>query len=688
MGYIMKLSRIIILLILVSNSVFNYAEDISPYLSDKQFKIGVMRFHNREYAASIQFFQKALSIYPMNQKARHYLGLSYLQAGYIKNTIDEWEYLLKVGGGNYLTKQKLNDLYYSLSVDKKYEFSSPYITGGILENKNKIARPSFIFYDEKKDLFLISSVKSKFVVEIDANGNIQREIGRKLGDFSSFKLPTGIAIYNENIYVADYKQDCVFVFNREGKYLKKKIGVSGTGQTNIAGPMGIYIVNDYIFIVDNGNDRIQKFTLGGEWVQSIGEGELKRPTDVCGEEGFIYVSDTGNGRIVIYDIYGNFAGTIGNEQLQQPRGIAVKKNKVYISDSKEGLFIYDKSKEMLEKVSISKEKLNMPFDVAIDTRNIIYETDFNTSRIALFTPLELQYANLNLQTTQIWTSSYPRNFLHVRVWDKAGNPVFNLKEENFLIYEEGVLVPIIRLGATYEFRKNMYVKFIIDKSLNMKEYEQDLIEMFEGFLSKSTGRDWIDIKILSKDIESSGRINSSVLWPVEFYKKQEYSSEPPKNLDIVIHDCINELLNVNRNKAIVIFTTGKIGENSFATYDIELLINYARNNAIPVYVINFSDENRSFLELLAKKTFGAYYTPKQLRDILILYETIKNSPPLEYIISYDGLNLKGLKNYFVNVHIKVNYKGLVGVDDIGYYVPEFFMPFRFFGSDKEIIELK
>ncbi len=667
-------------------SSFSFAEDISPYLSDREFKTGIRRFHNREYEAAIQVFNKSLSIYPMNLKARYYLGLSFLQAGYIKNAIDEWENLIRLGGGNYLTKQKLNDLYFSLSLDRKHEYSFPYTFSGMIENKTKMLRPSFIIYDEKNDRFFVSSVKRRYVLEFDANGNVIREIGRKVGDFSSFKMPMGLVLYNDNIYVSDYKLDCIFVFNREGKYIGKKIGSHGIGVSNLAGPMGLYVKDDYIFVVDNGNDRVQKFSINGEWIQSIGESELKRPTDIAGEGDFIYVSDTANQRVVVYDIFGNFVKSISGDPISKPRGIAVKNRKLYISDSDNGLFIYDLNKDMFEKISVAKEKLNFPFDVAVDSRNLIYETDFNTYRIAVFTPLELQYANLNVQTSQIWLDSYPRNFIHLRVWDRLGNPVYDLKEENFLVYEEGVFVPVIRLGATYSFRKNMYVKIIVDKSLKMKEYEEDLNEILKAFLDKTTGDDWIDVKVISKDVEKTGKIKSSVLYPLEFIKKQEYGDNI-NNLDLLLFESIGELFNVNRNKAILLFVADDIN-NSFSTYDLEMLISYAKNNAIPIYVVNFNKDNKNFLELLAEKTFGKYYTLKEYKESLTIYDTIKNSKPLEYIITYDGMNLKGLKNYFVNLTIKVKYKGLIGVDEIGYYVPEYFIPLNFFGEKRDIVKEK
>lgn len=307
-------------LLLLSTAL--YAAPIDDILSTKYFKTGITRFFNREYEASIQLFSKSLSFEPMNYKARYYLGYSYLNSGYIKNAIDEWENLIKLGGGNYQVKQKLNDLYFHLSIDKSYDYSDPYLFtklyDGIENGMHKIIRPSFIIYDEEYDSLLVSSTQAKYVVEIDGTGKVVREIGRQFGDFSSFKMPMGLCLFDNKLYVADFSDDKIFVFQRDGKYLSK-FGVRGFSSSNIAGPMGIAISSDeYLFVVDNGNDRIQKFNLKGEWIQSIGEGELKRPTGIVIKDNSLYISDTLNKRIVCYDTFGNLLELLATASCRNP----------------------------------------------------------------------------------------------------------------------------------------------------------------------------------------------------------------------------------------------------------------------------------------------------------------------------------------------------------------------------------
>lgn len=684
------LTVLALFLLLPATAARLHSQTINEILSEKNFKIGMSRFYNREYEAAIQFFNKCLSFQPLNFKGRYYLGYSYLNAGYSKNALDEWENLVKLGGGNYQVKQKLNDLYFRMAIDKSYDYSTPYVFSklydGIESGMHKIVRPSFIIYDEQYDSLFVSSVQTKFVVEVNNNGRVVRQIGRSFGDFSQFKNPTGATLWGNRLYIADYAADTIYTFQRDGKYLSR-FGTKGFASSNIAGPMGLYVSGDeYLFVVDNGNDRIQKFSLKGEWVQSIGQGDLNRPTDIVGQDNILYVSDTFNKRIVSYDTFGNQLETIGDGTLQEPRGLTLKNGKLYIADSQSGLYIYDLKTKTMEKFALDNERVKYPFDVCLDSKNLIYETDYNSQNIGIFTPLQLQYANLGIQISQMWMSTYPNITLHFRVWDKAGKPVYNIREENIVLSEEGTEIPILRLGSTYEYRKNMYVKFVIDKSLAMEEYDPDLIDSLTSFLKKASGKDWVDLMVVNEKLESTGKVDASLLWPVDFLKKNRYSGGTPQKLDLAIHNSIRDLLNVNRNKAIVVFTSGEIGNSTFNDYDPDVLLTYARQNAVPIYVVNFTDKNKDVFQRLADESFGKYYTIRNIKDILNLYVAIKNAPPLEYIINYEGLNLKGLRNYWVNVHLRLKYKDLVGVDDTGYYVPEFFTQKTFFGNEVNVID--
>lgn len=654
--------------------VTSVQKDISSTISDQRFQAGMIRFYNREYQAAIQIFNSALSYDPMNHKARYYLGYAFLNAGYAQNAIQEWENLINLGGGNNQIRQKLNDLYFRLSIDRSYTPTTSYVLShiydGMSRGMHKVIRPSFMYYDAQFDRFFISTARTRYVVEMDGNGNMVRQIGRKIGDFSSFQFPAGIALKEDILYVADFKADKIIRFDDEGKFLGA-FGQSGSGLSNISGPMGIHIsADDYLYVVDNGNNRIQKFDLAGNWVQSLGTEDLDRPTDICGYGDTLFVSDTMHSRIIQYDAFGNIVKEIGRDLLQEPRGISYKDGILYIVDARQGIYLYHLESGEMENLGVDKDKLLYPFDVVADNKNLLYNTDFNSEKIAVYIPLELRYGNLGIDISQIWTDKYPQNFVHFRVWDKAGNPVYDLQGENITLEEEGENIPFVRLGSTTEYRKHLYVRFVIDHSLSMQGLLPELEDSLKPFLESMSGDDWVDVVNVDRDIAVMGKIRANVLRPLGFAKSGKFESLAPQKLGTALYQSVTELLNINRNKAIVLVTTGKLTEMSFSTYEENVIYTYARQNAIPIYVILLGTENRELWQALADQTFGKLYTINELRSIQNLYEEIRNSKPLEYILSYEGLNLRGLKNFWVNVHMKLKYKSMLGVDDTGYFVPE------------------
>jgi len=182
----------------------------------------------------------------------------------------------------------------------------------------------------------------------------------------------------------------------------------------------------------------------------------------------------------------------------------------------------------------------------------------------------------------------------------------------------------------------------------------------------------LDISLINSGTENSGRIDANQLWSMDYTLKKPFENPYPAQLGTAIYNSVTGLLNINRNKAILLFVSGEIGDQSFSVYDEEVILTYARENAIPIYIIAMTDKNKEVFKELADQTFGKYYTLKDMKSILNLHDEIQNSKPLEYILSYEGLNLKGLKNFWVNLHIvvKLKFDSMIGVDDLGYFVPE------------------
>ncbi|GAA0365886.1 NHL repeat-containing protein [Bacillus horti] len=86
-------------------------------------------------------------------------------------------------------------------------------------------------------------------------------------------------------------------------------------------PRGLTMIGDDLIIVDSGNNRLLRINKSGKLVQTIGEtghgnGEFLNPVAVAVDEQFIYVADSGNSRVQKLTMDGSFIEDWKIEGLQ------------------------------------------------------------------------------------------------------------------------------------------------------------------------------------------------------------------------------------------------------------------------------------------------------------------------------------------------------------------------------------
>ena len=118
------------------------------------------------------------------------------------------------------------------------------------------------------------------------------ELDLKFNQRQEFKGPTGIAVNTQgDIAVVDNLGNCVFVFNKEGNYIFKKIGKEGADPGQFKYPNGMsFLNNNEILITDQLNHRIQRINIQtGTVVKTFGKkgerkGHFKTPLNICLDE--------------------------------------------------------------------------------------------------------------------------------------------------------------------------------------------------------------------------------------------------------------------------------------------------------------------------------------------------------------------------------------------------------------------
>ena len=216
--------------------------------------------------------------------------------------------------------------------------------------------PRGIAIDGSDNVYVVDTGNNR-IQRFDSDGKFIGKwgtYGESNGDFNS---PTGIAISNDgNVYVADTWNYRIQKFNNEGVFLAKwgKQG-SEDGSFSIVENwiyQGVAVDNTgNVYVVDNGNYRVQKFTPEGAFVSKWGgfgeeNGEFNCPDRiVIDDANNIFVLDhnnyTGSNCIQKFNPDGSFIssleiGGVGDRRCTFCNGMAVNGKNIYVSDDYSG----------------------------------------------------------------------------------------------------------------------------------------------------------------------------------------------------------------------------------------------------------------------------------------------------------------------------------------------------------------
>jgi len=194
--------------------------------------------------------------------------------------------------------------------------------------------------DPTGNFVYVSDCYNSRVQKFDRNGNFLLKWGGSGTADGQFNESQGIAVDgNGNVYVADLGNSRIEKFDSSGNFLLKwgSYG-SGNGQFESAGgiPLGLAInrSSGNIYVVDNNNNRIQKFDSNGNFLikwgtYGTGDGQFNTPNGVVTDNaGNVYVADRKNNRVQKFDSNGNFLSKWGSQgtgdgQFNNPSDVAI-----------------------------------------------------------------------------------------------------------------------------------------------------------------------------------------------------------------------------------------------------------------------------------------------------------------------------------------------------------------------------
>ena len=246
--------------------------------------------------------------------------------------------------------------------------------------------------------------------------------GQQVASWSqNFFEPWDVAVAADgSMYVADTWNHRVQHLDADGSPLNawgthgQYLGGGDVGQSAFYGPRGIAIgANNWVYVADTGNKRIQVFEPNGEYAFQWGgggalAGYLDEPVGIAvGPRDEVYVADTWNRRIQVFTSAGVYLREWSIEgwdaRLVAEKGDLMHEDKPYLAVDAHG-YVYvtdpsnyrvlvfdDQGNYILSfgKYGFDESSFALPNGIAVAGDGTIYVSDAHSNRILVFDPLNL-----------------------------------------------------------------------------------------------------------------------------------------------------------------------------------------------------------------------------------------------------------------------------------------------------------
>lgn len=647
-----------------------------PYFNVKEsnsydyFIQGVNLFNDNSYKTAQNFFLKSLNIKPDFYFARRFLAESYFLSGELENALEEYDILKNQFPNdefiNYKIKQIENQFFLMNQINHKN--SRDYSLWKTIR-LNELNLKRFIPVDISKDEHFIYclSYEPKAIYIFDLEGNLKKTISGSI--FNRIEKPEKIFITDDSIYLSDFGKDQIFVFNKNKFFPRKTL--------NVPYPSDILKINDILYIWSNKENRFYKFN---KELQEIGYLNLQIPLDkketlIFNQPKFAFYNDNiymlNNNKIYKIDISGYILNEteipFNNIQtffINQEVFSVGSKNAIYYKEDNDWKMIENFDSNLNESNKLQKESFQYISRYYIDN-NFLYVLDLSGA-IYIFINSYKQTENIFLQIMNIESNQYPQIAVNLKITDKENQPIENLEDRNFEIYENDQRIYLINSKNINKFRNIKNILILKDANFQVQREYKDLFKeklekLFEEFKINDNvffalGGD--NIKIIYKNNYKIDLIN--LLFDNQLLEKKS-------NIIQNLIQSSNYLSSYKGKKCIILFTN----ETSSLSNDESLqnLYYFSNIHSIPIYIISF-EKNPHLIEI-STKTNGSYYYFFENYYYINIYKDLDKKPFYHYLITYEALAPyeKKFKNKYINVKINLKYLQFGGIAESGYVIP-------------------
>jgi hypothetical protein len=194
-----------------------------------------------------------------------------------------------------------NSYVYMFDIDLNYIG----LFGGLGAGNGQLASPAGISADRHNNrIVVVDSFNNRIAVFDDVGNWILNFSGGGIGVVDQ---PISCAVDHSNgdIYVTMFSYSFVYKYDDTGAFLFR-FGGAGAGNGQFAQPVGIEVDNEgNVYVIDEGNNRIQKFDSLGNYILKWAIHPASFPYDLCYGGQKIFVANEGFSTVDVYGKTGN-----------------------------------------------------------------------------------------------------------------------------------------------------------------------------------------------------------------------------------------------------------------------------------------------------------------------------------------------------------------------------------------------
>lgn len=641
----------------------------------QEFRRGVQSYYRGTFNDAVMQFEKALGYMPNDSLILEWLGKSYYHSGMEGTAVKSWSKAVQNGYGGLLLKNKIEIVQDRRTGAFRSDFNARYTEAGAFSGsygEGMVFSGPVSVLPENDGTVWVLAYGSNELVKLNINGTV---VSRVTGPMNGFDRPMDlIRLEDGTMLVTESAGNRLCVLDKKGKFIKY-IGKKGRAVGNLVGPQ--YAAQDSrqnIYVSDYGNRRIAVFDRDGKGLFCFGAARddfagLKGPTGIAVAGENVYVADNIFGGIYEFDLAGNFQRVLVPEKtFQHPESIRVWNDYLVVCDSNRVFSVDSGSGSVFENISAGNAPARLTCAVPDVNGNVVV-SDVISNEVYVMSKMQELVGGLFVQIEKVNASKFPEVFVDVRVENRYRSAVVGLGENNFYITEQKRPVNKLKYLGSSSYSQVSDITLLIDRSQRSSEFGEQINAAVREIAASMKNRGTLKIVSASKipALEYSGKPSGALKFDVAALKNP-VSDEIP--LDLALRLAANDLVNAEHKRAVVIISAGKVSLNAFEKYSLSETAAFLNNNHISVASVlltqNACDEE---LDYIVSNTPGKEYYIFRPEGLSGIVGDLVDIPSGLYTFSYTSVLSTNFGEKYLPVEVEAYLLNRSGRDECGYFAP-------------------